>query len=408
MSKANGTLEKKDTYLQHVSLKNYKSIKDAEIDFKPGLNIIIGKNASGKTNFINGLNAVLSFKYDDLVDAESKVKLLFGQSTIEIQETNKVAKDFFEQSLNDLPINHDIALKINGEVQKNASTVNGLTFTLSQRRYFFYQNLIRYGILYNEKALFINVPYSFLLVNQGDVSSELTMINRNGSKSEFITVFFNRLYRDIYRLYHVEKNHNISDKTLKYKIIEFSERNLEIANDFMANYSPIKSVRVNPDFILISQEKGQKISIANFFLEFSLDEKTWLTFNLLSDGTKRLFYIISELISNSGQTNEDTLNITLLEEPELGIHPHQLHLLMQFIKEQSKEKQVIITTHSPQVLDVIEEDELDHVVICNYDSESGTTLKHLNVKEKSKAKKYMEDALLSDYWRFSDLESFAI
>jgi len=53
MSKANGAIEKKDTFLQHVSLKNYKSIKDVEIDFKPGLNIIIGKNSSGKTNFID-------------------------------------------------------------------------------------------------------------------------------------------------------------------------------------------------------------------------------------------------------------------------------------------------------------------------------------------------------------------
>jgi recombinational DNA repair ATPase RecF len=58
MSKVNGAIENKDTYLQHVSLKNYKSIIDAEIEFKPGLNIIIGKNASGKTNFINGLATI--------------------------------------------------------------------------------------------------------------------------------------------------------------------------------------------------------------------------------------------------------------------------------------------------------------------------------------------------------------
>ena len=103
--------------------------------------------------------------------------------------------------------------------------------------------------------------------------------------------------------------------------------------------------------------------------------------------------------------NSDDRMIALLEEPELGIHPHQLHLLMQFIKEQSRHKQIIITTHSPQVLDTIGSDELDRIIICEYDGKNGTQLRHLTEKEISKAKKYMkEEAFLSDYWRFSDLE----
>lgn len=77
MSKANGVIEKKNTFLQHVSLKNYKSIKDVEIDFKPGLNIIIGKNASGKTNFVNGLDKILNYEYNELLDSESNIKSFF-------------------------------------------------------------------------------------------------------------------------------------------------------------------------------------------------------------------------------------------------------------------------------------------------------------------------------------------
>jgi len=102
--------------------------------------------------------------------------------------------------------------------------------------------------------------------------------------------------------------------------------------------------------------------------------------------------------------DNNELPIILLEEPELGIHPHQLHQLMQFIKEQSREKQIILTTHSPQVLDVLEPDELDRVIICHYDSKKGTQLRHLTEKEINKAKKYMKDDFLSDYWRFSNLE----
>ena len=48
--------ESKKLYLKEVHLSGYKSIKDVEIDFQPGLNIIIGKNAAGKTNFLKFLN----------------------------------------------------------------------------------------------------------------------------------------------------------------------------------------------------------------------------------------------------------------------------------------------------------------------------------------------------------------
>ncbi|MEY4927547.1 MAG: hypothetical protein RI894_1983 [Bacteroidota bacterium] len=38
-------------YFKNVHLKGYKSIKDTQIEFLRGLNIIIGQNGSGKTNF---------------------------------------------------------------------------------------------------------------------------------------------------------------------------------------------------------------------------------------------------------------------------------------------------------------------------------------------------------------------
>ena len=46
-------------YISKVHLKGYKSIRDLEIDFKPGLNIIIGPNGSGKTNFLECLSEII-------------------------------------------------------------------------------------------------------------------------------------------------------------------------------------------------------------------------------------------------------------------------------------------------------------------------------------------------------------
>ncbi|MGL4597826.1 MAG: hypothetical protein ACRCYO_09865, partial [Bacteroidia bacterium] len=86
------------------------------------------------------------------------------------------------------------------------------------------------------------------------------------------------------------------------------------------------------------------------------------------------------------------------------IHPHQLHKLMLFLKEQSKHKQIIISTHSPQVLDVLGKDELDRINVCSLVPGKGTQLRQMTEAEITKARKYMEDGYLSDYWRFSDFD----
>ena len=102
--------------------------------------------------------------------------------------------------------------------------------------------------------------------------------------------------------------------------------------------------------------------------------------------------------------SDDNL-IILIEEPELGIHPHQFKKLMDFLIEESRSKQIIITTHSPQSLDSLDENELNRIIIAySTNSESGTQLRHLDEREISKAHQYIKDDFLSDYWLYSDLE----
>lgn len=41
--------------LKHLSILNYKNIAEAELDFSPGLNCVIGCNGEGKTNLLDGI-----------------------------------------------------------------------------------------------------------------------------------------------------------------------------------------------------------------------------------------------------------------------------------------------------------------------------------------------------------------
>ena len=95
--------------------------------------------------------------------------------------------------------------------------------------------------------------------------------------------------------------------------------------------------------------------------------------------------------------------IFLIEEPELGIHPHQLYSLMDFLKDQSRNSQIIITTHSPQSLDILTSEELNKIIISK--KVNGKTQFHkLNKDKVNLAKEYMKEINLSDYWLKSDLE----
>jgi DNA replication and repair protein RecF len=42
-------------YIESVTLKNFRNYEDKTVDFKDGLNIVIGKNASGKTNLLESV-----------------------------------------------------------------------------------------------------------------------------------------------------------------------------------------------------------------------------------------------------------------------------------------------------------------------------------------------------------------
>lgn len=64
---------------------------------------------------------------------------------------------------------------------------------------------------------------------------------------------------------------------------------------------------------------------------------------LLSDGTINIVALLIALYF-------EEKNVVIIEEPERYIHPHLVSRLIQMMKEVSKNKQVIVTTHSPEVV----------------------------------------------------------
>ena len=65
--------------------------------------------------------------------------------------------------------------------------------------------------------------------------------------------------------------------------------------------------------------------------------------DLLSDGTINITAIVVALFFEGK-------NVIFLEEPERNIHPHLISKVVDMAKDASRNKQIILTTHSPEVV----------------------------------------------------------
>ncbi|WP_437901301.1 AAA family ATPase [Sorangium sp. So ce124] len=71
-----------------------------------------------------------------------------------------------------------------------------------------------------------------------------------------------------------------------------------------------------------------------------------------SDGTLRVAAILTALFQ------EPPLSLVGVEEPELAVHPGALPVLFDFLSEASRRSQILLTTHSPDLLDLLPVDSL--------------------------------------------------
>ena len=69
-------------YIKRAHLRNVPPLRDVKVDFKPGLNIIIGKNGSGKTNFAKLLSELVELNQDKYKGIGSEVYLEIEGETI--------------------------------------------------------------------------------------------------------------------------------------------------------------------------------------------------------------------------------------------------------------------------------------------------------------------------------------
>ncbi|TRU82666.1 MAG: ATP-binding protein [Microcystis novacekii Mn_MB_F_20050700_S1] len=114
---------------------------------------------------------------------------------------------------------------------------------------------------------------------------------------------------------------------------------------------------------------------------------------LLSDGTLRVLSILIEIIAHSPNAT------TIIEEPETQIHPAMLAKLLNEIKSYTWDENLIISTHSPQVVAWTKPENISLV----YRNQGRTSVRKLEEGEIEKVVEYLcEEGDLGD-WIYSGI-----
>jgi len=304
-------------HLQQIKLTGFRSIKELNLDLAP-LNVLIGANGAGKSNFIS------FFKFMN--------KLLEKELQLHVRT------------------------KLNGANRTlyfGRKTTNQLKIELHFRPNSYCATLVPTNedslVFANEEAQFHGDQYNYLggtkvrsLNTAGSLESGLPKPGR-ASPSQYVAT-----YLQDWKVYHF---HDTSDTAMvksAYSIHE-NQRLLPQGENLAAflydiretdNYQRIVQTiqRVAPFFHdFVFQPEANDLIRLRWKHKGSED---YFDANMLSDGTLRFICMTTLLL----QPNLPTM--ILLDEPELGLHPFAMQLLAAMMRSVSQHTQIIASTQS--------------------------------------------------------------
>lgn len=358
-----GTLGKID----ELKINGYKSIKSLEIEFS-SINILIGANGVGKSNFIGFFNFVRKL-------VEKELELHIAQ----LGGANKLLH-FGKKVTNKL--NFSMLFTPNGyQATLIPDEQDGLIFK-SEKGYFFADKI---GYQGGTKVYPID--------NIGGKESKLPNKAHTASPLGHIVGYIKdwKVYHfhDTSKASPMKQACNIND----YYSLAVDGGNLPaflyfIKNNHEASYTKIiKTIqRVAPffhDFILEPDVANQNIIRLRWKHKGS---DLYFDANDLSDGTIRFICLTTLLL----QPNLPTM--ILLDEPELGLHPFALQILASLFRVASNKTQIIASTQSSTFADFFD---IEDIIIANT-KENATEFKRLNVEE---YKTWFEEYSVGEMWQ---------
>jgi predicted ATPase len=363
------------TQVQTLTIRGYKSIKSlVNFEMRP-INVLIGANGVGKSNFISLFRFLASVVGDNFpVDVQK-----WGGPSALLHYGSKVTPQM------DL----EVYFTSNNGVQ------NGYRISLEATQ----DN----RIIFNREEAWISGQYTTKAypLGTGHEVAKIRSDKNLGSPSSQVSSYVMEQLK-IWRQYHfhdtgdtakVKQVHAINDNLrLKPDAANLAAylRKLKTTHFFEPSYQRIVDTirRAAPFFgdFVFRDEPSEYIELE--WTERGKPDTPWKA-HVLSDGTLR-FMCLTTLLMQPRILLPDTI---LIDEPELGLHPFAINLLADMLQQVAETKQVIVSTQSVELLNSFRPE--DVIVVQREQDE--TVFKRLDATELSDW--LNEDYSLGELWK---------
>lgn len=134
-------------------------------------------------------------------------------------------------------------------------------------------------------------------------------------------------------------------------------------------------------------DPGERVELEWFEVT---DPDTPLGPRQLSDGTLR-FICLATLLLQPASLQPATI---LIDEPELGLHPYALALLVNLLRQVAESKQLIVSTQSVELVNDLTPQDL---IVVSHDDEGSTFVR----LEQDQLKAWLDDYALGELWKMN-------
>jgi predicted ATPase len=342
----------KHKMISRVILRNYKSLQNCDVSLSP-ITFLVGPNGAGKSNFVEALRFLsyaLSVSLEQALDALSGFRSITykgegAASAVSFQIFYRLEDGRMGSYLVELEAPHDGPVSVAREECSVMSPKGEDWFN------------VRSGVVTSNQG-----------VTPAASEEKLYLVNASGISAFEATyralssiMVYNPVPGEI-RGFKPEKRYRNLDRSGS-ALAETVSRLKELAPDRLARVTEYLR-RISPSIIDIDAVSVQ----GNYDLRFGVDwgngvREDFASQNM-SDGTLRSLAVLIALFQ---KTERYPLTLTGLEEPEAGLHPAAAAVLFDSLMEGSHLGQVVVTSHSPDLLDRddIPEDALRAVAMCN-------------------------------------------
>jgi predicted ATPase len=365
--------------LSKLRVQHYKSLFNTEIDLEP-LTVFIGPNGSGKSNICESL-AVLADLLQRFVyigSVEFHVKETFVQSIKKVsQYSQNLESKFWHGELNYLVLEAETN-GIDSNSPDNKNNIRDISIVLDYNRQTVelskVANRLKLNIgLNKEKEQEYDHTLRQFLISNNYPNSSLANSLKKVRIYDFSPI---ALCGNAKSTLLIKNNDNLITSSMDRtgQGISYALADILLADRERFNELEERLTRLVPNIkrisLLRTQDQEFSLELIDRYSEHHIPASD------ISDGTLRILGFLTALYQ------ENTPSIICFEEIENGIHPWLLHKMVELLKIVSTEGitgnpvQVLITTHSPVLLNYVEPHQVRAVEL---DGEGKTQVHNLPV-----------------------------